>query len=151
MDVSVVMSNRIRCVAMMHILITLFLLTSAMSCSTLYDDRLQGTFVSDKQATLIYLKGTGNYTPEHLDRIGELLGKMKITYNNNNIAVVEFDGGIRQEKFKIIEVSSDHTVIEYNQCDKYKIIFKDDGYWASGGIMPSPYMEKFKKIKIINN
>ncbi len=132
---------------MKHKLGFIFLLLFVSSCTTMHDNRLSGTFVSDRQETLKYLKDTGNYTPEHLDRIGKLLGKMKITFNKDSSAIIELDGNISQEKFKIIEVSSDRAVIEYNQCDKYEIIFKDDGYWATGGILSPPYMEKFKKIK----
>lgn len=147
MNVCAEMSNRIKFISIKYKLVILFLLIFVTSCTTLHDDRLLGTYVSDKEATLKYLKDTGNYTNEYLDRIGKLLGKMKITYNKDNIAIVELDGDIRQEDFKIIKVSSDYAVIEYDQSNKYKIIFKDDGYWASGGIMPLPYMEKFKKIK----
>jgi len=127
------------------IVIILFFLI--VSCSVLHDDRLSGVFVSDQQTTLTYLRNTGNYTAEHLSRISQLLGKMQITYKNNNIAIVEFDGKTHQDKFKVIEIFPDYTTIEYDQCSQYKIIFEDDGYWAIGGIMPPPYREKFKKIK----
>ena len=145
MNVSVVVSNRDRDTVMKHKFILFFLLFITC-CSTLHVGRLSGTYVSDKQATLEYLKNTGNYTPEHLNRIGKLLGKMKITYNRDNTAVVELNGDISQEKFTVTEVSSGHAVLEYNHCDRYEIKFDDDGYWLSGGIMPPPYMEKFKRI-----
>lgn len=131
---------------MINKLAIFFLLLFVASCSTIHDSRLSGVFISDKDATLKYLKDTGRYTPEHLERIGKLLGKMKVTFNKDNSAVVELEGGISREKFKILEVASDRTVIEYNQCDRYEIIYEEDGFWEVGGIMPLPYMEKFKKI-----
>lgn len=139
--------SRARCTAMKHEIMVLVFLFFISGCSTLHDNRLHGKFLSDKQATLKYLEETGKYTPEHLDRLGTLLGKMKITYNKDNSAIIESDGTIRQESFKILELSSDHTVIEYDQCGRYKIIFKGNGYWVSGGIMPPPYMEKFVRLE----
>lgn len=150
MNVFAAMLNRIGYITTLTLCQVVILIVSTiaiMGCSTLHDSRLSGTFVSDKDATIKYLTNTGKYTEEHLSRIGKLLGKMKVTYKENNIAIVEFEGDKRQENFEITNISSDYTIIKYDQCDEYKIIFEKDGYWLSGGIMPPPYMEKFKRVK----
>lgn len=143
--VIVSVANKVGRDALKKLYILLFL-SLVVSCSIKHENRLSGMYVSDKEATLKYLEDTGNYTAEHLDRIGKLLGQMKINYINN-FAIIELDGEIHQEKFKIIEVSPNHTIIQYDLGCKYEIFFKGDDYWISGGIMPLPYMEKFKKMK----
>jgi hypothetical protein len=118
--------NRLIC-----LILAIFLVAS---CSTLNDERLYGTYISDKIATLEYLESTGNYTPDHLDRLGKILGKMRITYRNDNVAIIEYDGQVFEDKFKIVEISSDQIVIvtESNSgYSKFKINFEEDGYWAA--------------------
>ncbi len=104
-------------------------------------------FVFDQNQTLEYLKNTGSYTDEHLKRLSSVLREMKITYNADNIAITEYDGNINKEKFKIIDSFPDSLLIEYGKCDRYKIIFHNNGYWISGGIMPPPYREFYRKLQ----
>lgn len=115
----------------------------------LNDKRLYGTYISHKTATLKYLDSTGKYTSDHLKRLGKILGKMRITYRKDNVAIIEYDGQVTEENFKIVEISPNQAVIVTESdsgCLEFKIDFEDDGYWTSGSIGQLPYKEKFKRI-----
>gem|GEM_PF-2909286 len=113
------------------------------------DPRLAGTFQSDKEATLEYLRSTGAYSAEKLEELGARFGKLRVAYTRNYIRSV-FEGQTNQGPFKIVEVAPQHVLIETtvpprNTPVRYRLTFTADGYWLSGGVLPEGFKEKFAR------
>ena len=146
--------------AMNRNFVALFLLVLATGCATSPerraedpvppDLRLAGTFQSDKEATLEYLRSTGAYSAEKLEELDASLGKLRVTYTRNYIRSV-FDGQTNQGPFKLVEVTSQYALIETtvpprNTPVRYRLTFTADGYWLSEGILPLGFKEKFVRL-----
>ena len=43
------------------------------ACAFAHPQELSGTFISDKEATLDYLRSTGAYSPDQLQKIGSVM------------------------------------------------------------------------------
>ena len=117
-------------------------------CGQKGDARLSGTFVSDKEATLAYLRSTGAYTSGQLEKQGKLLGNFKVTYRDDSL-VTELDGRVGTEPFRVVERTATSVVIETMLLDKprrFTITFTEDGYWLTVVEMRRPYKEKFRKV-----
>lgn len=109
--------------------------------------KLSGTFISEKEATLDYLRSTGAYSEEQIAKIGSVLGKMKVTFAGDTV-MTELDGSRTSEQFRITEEGADHIVILTNLAGEpvsNRIEFSPDGYWL---ITPGdkPFREKFRRL-----
>ena len=127
---------------------TMVLALLLAACSSLSDPRLSGTFVSDRDATVQYLRGTGEYTADQLDKLAPLLGKMTVRYHGT-MTSIDLDGVVEEGPFRIKEVRPESTVIESQLFDDpqvYTLTFTKDGYWVEGGILQPPFKEKFVRI-----
>jgi hypothetical protein len=117
-------------------------------CSTLHEPRLIGTFVSDKDATMAYLEGSGKFTERQIKTFSSLLGKLKIECDGITVTST-LDDYTDKEKLKIIKKTDEYILIEDQFLGKpaqSKVIFTDDGYWVVGGIAGSFYREKFVRV-----
>ena len=116
-------------------------------CSAEQPGKLSGTFISDREATLDYLRSTGAYSEEQIAKIGSVLGKMKVTFTGDTV-MTELDGSRTSEQFRITEEGTDHIVILTNLAGEpvsNRIEFSPDGYWL---ITPGdkPFREKFRRL-----
>ena len=117
-------------------------------CADALQQELSGAFISDKDATLDYLRSTGVYTQEQLEKLAAVMGKMKVTFNGDTV-VTELDDSKTSEQFKVIEQESDHIVILTNlegEPVTNRIEFVSDGYWLVNPLGDKPFREKFKRI-----
>ena len=59
--------------------------------SHLYDERLIGTWISDKDRTIEWLRENRKYSDEGLERISKIYGKLKLTISETKV-ISEYDG-----------------------------------------------------------
>lgn len=117
-------------------------------CVTINDPRLVGTFVSDKEATMTYLEGSGKFTERQLKLFAHLLGKLRVECDGVTV-VSKLDAFTETEPLKILTTTKDYALVEsevLGEPMQYKIIFTEDGYWVAGGIAGPDYREKFVKL-----
>lgn len=117
------------------------------ACAFAQSQELSGTYISDKEATLDYLRSTGAYSPEQLQKIGSVMGRMKVTFNGDTV-MTELDDHKTSEQFRVAEEEADHIVILTNldgEPVSNRIEFSPDGYWL---ITPGdkPFREKFRRL-----
>ncbi len=117
-----------------------------------HDPRFVGTFVSDKEATMSYLKGSGKFNDRQLALFDRLLGKLRVECDGVTI-VSTLDDFTDREPLRIIkrgtENGSEYIVTETELLgDKiqHKVIFTEDGYWLVGGMAGPDYREKFRRV-----
>lgn len=117
-------------------------------CVTINDPRLIGTFVSDKEATMTYLEGSGKFSERQLKLFAHLLGKLWVECDGVSV-VSKLDDFTETEPLKILTTTKDYALVEsevLGEPMQYKIIFTEDGYWVAGGIAGPDYREKFVKL-----
>jgi len=132
----------------MKILGTLFIGAVLLGCTTLREPRIVGTFVSDKNATMAYLEGTGKFSDRQLKVFSGLLGKLKIECDGVSV-ISTVDDFTKTEPLKIIEHTDEYIIIESDflgEPVQSKVIFTDDGYWEIGGVAGPSYREKFIRL-----
>ncbi len=124
-----------------------------VGCSE-YDERLEGTWKSNKEATVSRFKKESpiakTASKEKLDKFYDLFGKMVITCKRNSIVSV-FDGKKDYGEYRIIEKGSNYVIISsyvktLKKEYKYKITFVEDGFWIQSKIF-FKVSEKFDKVK----
>ena len=109
---------------------------------------LSGTFVSDREATMSYLKSTGAYSPEQMEKIGSVVGKMKVAFAGDTV-VTELDDHTISERFEVAEQGEDYIVILTNldkEPVRNRIEFVTDGYWLISPSVEKPFREKFRRV-----
>jgi len=117
-------------------------------CSTRQEPRLVGTFVSDKDATMAYLEGSGKFSEKQLKTFSHLLGKLKVECNGVSV-ISTLDDYTDTEPLKIIKSTDEYALIESHFLGnpvQSKVVFTDDGYWEVGGIAGPDYREKFVRV-----
>ena len=131
------------------IALTFFVAGLASSvCAGEKPQELSGTFVSDREATMSYLKSTGAYSPEQLEKIGSVLGKMKVTFAGDTV-VTELDDRTTAERFEVAEQGEGYIVILTNldkEPVRNRIEFVSGGYWLINPSGEKPFREKFRRI-----
>ena len=135
-----------------RICIVLFLciagLMASSVCAGEKQQALSGSFISDSEATMAYLSSTGVYSAEQLEKIGSVMGKMKVIFTGNTV-VTEREGDKTSEQFTIAEEGEGYIVI-LTSLDKEpvrnRIEFVSDGYWLVHPNGEKPFREKFRRI-----
>ena len=100
------------------------------ACAFAQLQELSGTFISDKEATLDYLRPTGAYSPEQLQKIGSVVGWMKVTFKGDTV-MAELDDHKTSEQFKIVEQGSGYVIILTSLAGEpvqNRMEFVSDGY-----------------------
>jgi len=118
------------------------------ACAFAQSQELSGTYISDKEATLDYLRSTGAYSPEQLQKIGSVMGRMKVTFNGDTV-MTELDDHKTSEQFRVAEEEADHIVILTNldgEPVSNRIEFSPDGYWLVNPPGEKPFREKFRRV-----
>ena len=121
-----------------------------VGCTTLHDDRLIGTWISDKEKTLCVMEKSRNLTEKQKKWFEQNLGKLRFKYTKDNVTIW-FGDEPTTEKLKIVAKDRDSIVlIGKDPIDEeaklVMITFEDnDNYWVYSDL--GNYVEYFKRIK----
>ena len=131
------------------ILATIIFLISS-GCSTIADKRIVGSFVSDKEATISYIRTTGRLTEKQLQIYSSILGLWTIECDGKYVTGKIGTESYGRVPFNILEQTSEYTIVEMNlngETNKSKLIFAEDGYWLESDSVSPHFREKFTRIK----
>jgi hypothetical protein len=112
-------------------------------------ERLIGTWKSNKEVTLQYLKTHTKLTQQQLDRVGTVLGKMVIVFDSERLT--EKSGNWKfTTKYIIVEETKDAVTIEAEdpgtkKLTKTKFALDPSGFWTPDEKIPG-YQERFDKV-----
>jgi hypothetical protein len=130
-------------------LIIIGLIITIYGCASLHDDRLIGTWISDKDRTLCVLEKRRNLTERQRNWFKQNLGKLKIQYTKDEVTIW-YNGERNTEKLKIAAKDKDTVVLigkdPFDDEDKLFLInFEDnDSYWVYSDL--GDYVEYFKRM-----
>jgi len=110
---------------------------------------LIGSWKSDKEATLVYLRKHTSLTPQQLEKVGTSLGKMTITFSSTNMTAKSRDWKF-ESPYKIVSETKDSMTVESKDPnsgklthDKYE--FDVNGLWTVDNRIPG-YKERFSRV-----
>jgi hypothetical protein len=130
-------------------LTSLFLL-SILSFSTFAgSEKLMGTWKSNKEVTLAYLKIHTSLTPQQLDMVSQSLGKMTLAFDKTNLTMKTDDWKF-VSPYKIISETTNSMTIESKDPNtqtltQSKFEFDGNGFWSPDDSIPG-YKERFDKL-----
>lgn len=115
-------------------------------------ERLAGTYVSDRAATIAFLESTGHYNADQLKSLGSSFGKTQLTYQGDTRTTV-INGVVSRHPFAIVDSGPDHVFIESTwspeeralmgeDSETERIEFTSDGFWLGKLQVP---MDRFKE------
>lgn len=137
-------------------IVSVSLLILATGCATLsssYDERLLGSWKSNKAMTLERLR---KERPDYIEKLGkekfktfsDLFGKMVVTYTKNQ-AITRLGGDVNEIDYEVLDKGDDFVVIKFYTADSTSgvdyIKFDETGYWLKPG--GSAFAERFDRIK----
>ena len=116
--------------------------------------RLAGTYISDREASIAFLTSTGDYDADTLARFHDRFGELEVTYQGE-IRTTVLDGQVTRQRFAIIDDGPNHVTIEckwselegavtgeYSEITRLE--FTGDGFWRGSQEIPmSKFKEKF--------
>lgn len=117
------------------------------------DPRLQGTWRSNKEATVAAWRRAGVFPAKFIDHCEkELLGKAVLTCSGNQTTATNTEGKVIISTNRVIETGGDYLVMEDYDEDQKKMVkctirFVKDGYWVSSDDPIKGYFEKFDLVK----
>lgn len=120
--------------------------------------RLAGTYILDREASMAFLTSTGHYDADSLARFHERFGDLEITYQGETRTTV-LDGQVTRHRFAIIDDGPNHVTIECKSSELEgavtgenseitRLEFTSDGFWRGSQEIP---MSKFKEFFIRKN
>ncbi len=112
-------------------------------------DRLIGSYKSNKEVTLAYLKTHTTLSPEQLERVSKFLGKMVVTFDAKTVTEATGAGKF-SSPYTIVEETKDTITIESLDADtkkmsKSKFDVDTNGIWAIDERIKG-YKERFDKV-----
>jgi hypothetical protein len=132
-------------------LIIIGLIIIINGCTTLHDERLIGTWISDKETTLCIMEKSRCLNERQRNWFEKNLGKLKIKYTKDDVTIW-FDGEPTTEKLRIAAKDRGAVVLigkdPFNdEEDKLFLIhFEDnDNYWVYSDL--GNYVEYFTRLK----
>ena len=140
------------------------------------DPRLNGTFKSDKEATITYLESTRNLRDEQRHFFNQIFGHLTLVFNGHKMESVmephtikgyageddrNSEGWSDKSYFFVAMSNKDNIIIvdlpspiwNLNDAEEVQIEFDQDGFWVYSSFINSlfsgepPFKEKFKKIR----
>lgn len=112
-------------------------------------DGLIGTWKSNKQETLVYLKAHTQMTAEELEKIGPTLGKMTMTFDKTTLTLNSGHWTFTSS-YKVL--SKEGNVIDFECRDpntlkmtENKLELDGNGFWSPDDRIPG-YKERFDKV-----
>lgn len=136
----------------MNILPLLLIAAIATGCTSTYDARLNGTWKSNREATIaeVFRRDPRwqETSPEKAEAYKDIYGHMVLTYTDNVVSMQnQWDSGTFE--YRVVDRGEDYVIIRtkggFADDLDCRIDFDDDlsGYWIDSG-WPTP--EKFDKI-----
>lgn len=123
-------------------------------CSTIADKRIVGSFISDKEATISYIRTTGKLTEKQLQIYSSILGVWTIECDGQYVYGKMGSETYDRAPFHILEQTNEYAIVEINtngESSRSKLIFAEDGYWLENDSVPPHFREKFKRVKSSTN
>ncbi len=108
-----------------------------------------GTWKSNKEVTLAYLKIHTSLTPQQLDMVSQSLGKMTLAFDKTNLTMKTDDWKF-VSPYKIISETTNSMTIESKDPNtqtltQSKFEFDGNGFWSPDDSIPG-YKERFDKL-----
>jgi hypothetical protein len=130
-------------------LIGIFLLTILSLSAFAGSEKLIGTWKSNKEATLAYLKIHTHLASQQLDLVAQSLGKMTLTFDKTNVTM-KTDNWSFVSPYKIISETTNSITIESKDPNTQKLTqgqfeFDGNGFWIPDDTIPG-YKERFDKL-----
>jgi hypothetical protein len=130
-------------------LTSLFLLSILSFSAFAGSEKLMGTWKSNKEVTLAYLKIHTSLTPQQLDMVSQSLGKMTLTFDKTNLTMKTDDWKF-VSPYKIISETTNSMTIESKDPNtqtltQSKFEFDGNGFWSPDDSIPG-YKERFDKL-----
>jgi hypothetical protein len=113
------------------------------------NQRLIGTWKSNKEVTLQYLKTRTKLTLQQLDKVGSVLGKMVIVFDSERMTAKSGDCKFTT-KHTIVEETKNGVTIEAEdpgtkKLTRTKFTLDAAGFWTPDDKIPG-YQERFDKV-----
>ena len=112
-------------------------------------ERLIGTWKSDKENTLEYLKTHTNLTERQLDLVSQTLGKMAFVFDKTNITIRSSDWKFVSQYTVISETKTSITIQSQDPSTRKltptTLEFDGDCFWSTDDRIPG-YKERFDKV-----
>ena len=113
------------------------------------NEKLIGTWKSNKDATVAYLKTHTKLTSQQLDKLATVFGKMTITFDAKNVTFKSGDWKFTSA-YKVISETKDSITIESEdpgtkKPSQGKLEFDGNGFWCPDDKIPG-FKEKFDKV-----
>lgn len=101
----------------------------------LHEPRLLGSWKSDRDATVAYLKTVRECTYSAMDRIRSILGKLTITYDEETLCYVGIDDDFTS-RYRVVAQDEESVTIEvesgtWPKWQRSTIRFVEDGIWVT--------------------
>jgi hypothetical protein len=136
---------------MMKQIVFIILCVYLSACATQYDQRLVGTWKSNRADTVAEFNkrfpNRFNSYPEQKEKFAKIFGNMIQTFTLKDLTV-EYEGSVFTVNYKVLEMGKDYVLIKTDgECgEEFKIRFDENfnSYWVSED---SAFPEKFSKIK----
>jgi hypothetical protein len=126
-------------------------------CATHDDARLQGTWHSNRDATVAAFQRDPRWTnapPEKVQRFEDMFGQLTITYSNG-VATSDYHDEDASFHYKVVKRGSDYDIIRYDASVyqgrdiKIRFVDEDNGYWIDTLLFGIE--ERFDKVATQNN
>ena len=146
-------SNRSPAVCVALSIVTCLCLVTLLACrSARFDPRLQGTWRSNKDATVSRWQREGVLATRVIDAFRErVLGKMSVTYSGRNVTSTTGSDWTEISEYHVVDSGDDFVVFDqfsnvYKRMLRYRVRFVRGGYWISNDDILHGYIEKFDLV-----
>jgi hypothetical protein len=131
-------------------LIGLLLLLICAFSTFAVGERLIGTWKSNKDGTIAYLKAHTQLTAEQLDRVSQSLGKVSLIFDQTNLTLMSGDWKF-VSPYKVVSETKNSITIESKdpstqQMSPTVFEFEAGSLWSPDDRIPG-YKERFDKQK----
>lgn len=113
------------------------------------NEKLIGTWKSNKAGTMAYLKTHTHLSDQQVDAIGQALGKMSFTFDETNMTLTS-DNWKFVSSYKVLSETANSVTIESKNPQTQKLEqsvfeFYGDHFWVPDERIPG-YKERFDKL-----
>lgn len=153
------MNHRLRPVFYLLSIAALCLFPAAASAAPALE-RLQGTWISDREGTVAWMRQSGRFESAYIERLAPLIGNLKVTYKGNTAILDSVSGGAARELlFRIVREDGNTVDIEavllppegqtvdWSKGYTSRIEIDDGVLWVSQPLDPSGLRERLVKAE----
>ena len=114
------------------------------------DQRLQGTWRSNKEETLARWKEEATFPPSSIARLEPLLGNTTVVFAGGKVTTTA-EHWTEVSRCRLVKSGKDYVVVEqfskvHNRHLRFVVFFVDDGFWSASDDIIKGYIEKFDRI-----